>query len=244
MYELISPIYSELFPSEGSKNDFIIAEAERTAETEGCCRVLDAGCADGELAEILAERGHIVTGIDISSDMIETARRRKSNLPEKTAQNLSFHKAGMQEISAFGNFELILCLGNTLPHLDSKNTVKSFLTDVRKSLSPSGCFIFQIMNFDRILKHRNVSFDEIRTASHIFNRDYEFTADNRIKFKIILTDIKTGQTESDSTELLPLSRTFLETELSTAGFDIIEVFSGFNGISADGTEFASVYIAR
>jgi 2-polyprenyl-3-methyl-5-hydroxy-6-metoxy-1,4-benzoquinol methylase len=39
-------------------------------------RVLDAGCGEGYLARVLADRGAAVTGIDISPGLIEQARRK------------------------------------------------------------------------------------------------------------------------------------------------------------------------
>ncbi len=249
MYELISPIYSELFPSENRKTEFCLAEAERAAGASKICRILDVGCADGELAVLLAEDGHRVTGIDLSTEMIQAAKLRKADTADRIRQQLDFQAAGMKDISSFGSFGLILCLGNTLPHLSSEDAVKTFFKDTQKSLLTGGIFILQILNFDLILKNRNVSFDEIKTDRHIFKRSYEFTADDRINFHISLTDRKSGMTDSDNTKLLPLTRQFIETELKAAGFDIIEVFSGFDRItagggSAGGTEFARVYLAR
>jgi len=40
--------------------------------------VLDAGCGEGYLSRILAQRGANVTGIDISSRLIEMARAKES----------------------------------------------------------------------------------------------------------------------------------------------------------------------
>ena len=249
MYELISPFYSELFPSENRKTDFCIAEAGRLAGVNKTCRILDVGCADGELAVLLAESGHRVTGIDLSVEMIQAAQQRKANTADWIRQKIDFHAAGMEDISGFGSFDLVLCLGNTLPHLDSEDSVKNFFADVRRNLTPEGSFIFQILNFDVILKNRDVSFDEIQTDSHIFKRSYEFTTDDYINFHISLTDRKTDKTESDSTKLLPLTRQFLESELKAAGFGTIEVFSGFDKItagsgSAGATEFARIFHAR
>src|SRR5664279_3379214 len=42
----------------------------------GGCRVLDVGCGDGEFALELTKRGAIVTGIDVSTAMIDAAKGR------------------------------------------------------------------------------------------------------------------------------------------------------------------------
>src|SRR5215813_2812065 len=43
-------------------------------------RVLDAACGDGYLSRVLAERGALVTGIDLGPRLIELARQRDPGL--------------------------------------------------------------------------------------------------------------------------------------------------------------------
>ena len=49
--------------------------------------VLDIGCGTGSLSLVLAERGHRVTGIDLSPAMIERARAKAA----AAGQNIAFH---------------------------------------------------------------------------------------------------------------------------------------------------------
>ncbi|MFC4086810.1 class I SAM-dependent methyltransferase [Amycolatopsis samaneae] len=61
---------------------------------EGCPRVLDLGCGDGFLLDLLAEAGHEIAGIDLSAADLALARRRPSlaevRLVEARAQDLPF----------------------------------------------------------------------------------------------------------------------------------------------------------
>lgn len=43
--------------------------------------VLDVGCGTGSLALVLAEQGHLVTGVDLSPTMVEHARRKLADHP-------------------------------------------------------------------------------------------------------------------------------------------------------------------
>ena len=47
-------------------------------------KVLDVGCGTGELSFFLAERGHVVLGIDAEAAAIEQAEQRKAKLAEAT----------------------------------------------------------------------------------------------------------------------------------------------------------------
>ncbi|MFE0028125.1 class I SAM-dependent methyltransferase [Amycolatopsis sp. NPDC059021] len=65
---------------------------------EGHSRVLDLGCGDGFLLELLAEAGHEVTGVDLSNADLALARQRPSladaSLVEGRAQELPFSDSG------------------------------------------------------------------------------------------------------------------------------------------------------
>ena len=57
-------------------------------------RVLDAGCGPGQFSIELAQRGASVLGIDISSNLIEIAKKR---LPEKLKTNIEFETSDMMK---------------------------------------------------------------------------------------------------------------------------------------------------
>src|SRR5262249_18443854 len=41
-----------------------------------CRRILELGCGNGQLGQLLARRGHEVTGVELASEVAEIARRR------------------------------------------------------------------------------------------------------------------------------------------------------------------------
>jgi ArsR family transcriptional regulator len=55
--------------------------------------VLDVACGDGVLAELIAERAHSVTGVDVSAKVLAAARKRLASLP-----NVSFCRADMSAL--------------------------------------------------------------------------------------------------------------------------------------------------
>ena len=93
-------------------------------------RVLDVGCADGYLAEILAGRGYAVTGVDLPG----------------TSHNDSFQfvpgdlDAGLPPLE--GGFDYILC-ADVLEHL--RDPLK-MLRECRRLLAPGGALIASLPN--------------------------------------------------------------------------------------------------
>ncbi|UWR24387.1 magnesium protoporphyrin IX methyltransferase [Sulfitobacter sp. S190] len=73
-------------------------------------RVLDAGCGTGALAFELAARGAVVTGVDISPQLIDIARLRT---PEHLAHRVSFSSGDMLD-PAFGSFDHIVAMDSLI----------------------------------------------------------------------------------------------------------------------------------
>ena len=67
-------------------------------------RVLDAGCGTGAVALELANKGALVTAVDLSPNLIELA---KSRIPESERQNIQFHAGDMLD-EAYGDFDYVI----------------------------------------------------------------------------------------------------------------------------------------
>ncbi len=110
-------------------------------------RVLDLGCGDGRHARLLAQAGYQVVGIDASDAAIE--RAKAAPVPE----GVEFHLGDMGAVEGAvrGHFGGAICLGNTLPHLLTPESLSRMLVGLRRRLLPGAPFVFQVLNYDRIL---------------------------------------------------------------------------------------------
>ncbi|AKB76488.1 hypothetical protein MSHOH_0005 [Methanosarcina horonobensis HB-1 = JCM 15518] len=103
--------------------------------------ILDLGCGPGLYAELMAERGHKVTGIDFSKNSIKYARNEaiKKNLDiEYTNQNyLELHEEN--------KYDLVMMVFTDFGVLIPKAR-KTLLQNVYKALKPGGTFIFDVLS--------------------------------------------------------------------------------------------------
>lgn len=101
--------------------------------------ILDLGCAGGFMAEALAARGAIVTGIDPASEAVEAARRhaRDSGLPIA-------YDVGVGEALPYAaeGFDAVVCV-DVLEHVADVDKV---LAEVARVLRPGGLFLFDTIN--------------------------------------------------------------------------------------------------
>jgi 2-polyprenyl-3-methyl-5-hydroxy-6-metoxy-1,4-benzoquinol methylase len=103
-------------------------------------RVLDAGCGEGRFARMLAERGAVVTGIDLAPRMIEIARETEAANP----LGVKYHLADMADLSSFeaGSFDLAVAYVS----LVDVPAYEQAMTEIARVLRPAGRFLFSIVH--------------------------------------------------------------------------------------------------
>src|SRR6056297_2660394 len=89
-YTSISKYYSEIFPYKPVQLQFVEKQLAHIQKK----KILDIGCATGELSYQLAKEGAEVIGIDLNEDLLDEAKSQKhqKNLRFKTGNMLELEK--------------------------------------------------------------------------------------------------------------------------------------------------------
>lgn len=241
MYEDLSSTYDH-FVNWKNRLNFELPFLERQfggIQTGGSpLRILDAACGTAMHAIEFARRGYTAAGADLSAGMITQA---KQNV-QAAGVNVDLRQAGFGSIApTFGTnvFDAVVCLGNSLPHVNSLAELDAALTDFAASIKPGGRLILQNRNFDAVLA-RQERFMDPQSYRHedeeeIFLRFYDFRADGLLDFQMVtLTRQADGwQQKLSSSVLYPLQRAEVEASLQRAGFADIQSFGGLNGSAFD-----------
>ncbi len=121
----------------------IVAWLERRNVLGPSRRVLQIGCGIGRLERALAPRVAEAYGIDVSSKMIEAARRRCAGIA-----NVKLEVTSGRDLSAFedGRFEVVYAV-DSFPYLvqSGMELVRLHFAEAARVLTPGGDFI--ILNF-------------------------------------------------------------------------------------------------
>jgi SAM-dependent methyltransferase len=205
----------------------------------GARHILDAACGTGMHAIALAQAGFDVVGADCSAGMIERARAnaREAHL------TMQFEQAGFGELEGTfggGQFEAVLCLGNSLPHALSSTQVEASLRDFAAVLKPGSLVIIQNRNFDSVMANQ-ARWMEPQPAREgekewLFLRFYDFDPDGLLTFNIISLRREAGEPWEQSiqgTRLRPLLVGELRTALTGAGFQPIALYGDMKGNAFD-----------
>jgi SAM-dependent methyltransferase len=114
----------------------------------GASRILDAGCAVGIHSLELARFGMRVVGIDLSSAMIDEARKRARGL----GLPVRFASRDLKDAGRLPGqpFDAVLCLGNTMASVASSTDRGRSLRAFRHALRPGGLLLLQLRDLSSI----------------------------------------------------------------------------------------------
>jgi len=237
MYDDISADYDR-FVDWAGRLEVELPFIERELQAAGAQRVLDAACGTGMHAIALARRGYETVGADLSAGMVERARANAT----AAGVDVRFEVAGFGELGTQvgADFDALLCLGNSLPHLLTPLDLAAALSDFAACLRPGGLLLVQNRNFDAVLDRGErwmepQSCREVDTE-WIFVRFYDFEPDGTLTFNLVtLRQSGAGAWEQriTATRLCPLRRKSVTAALAEAGFGSIACYGDMSGAPFD-----------
>lgn len=162
LYDLLAPFYDKI---NGELDyvrwaDFIekIVKREYKREAE---LWLDLGCGTGRMTLELLRRGHDMTGVDSSPEMLDNAREaaKREGIDEK----LLLLCQDMRSFELYGTVDVCVSCLDCMNHLTSPKDLKKCFSLVHNYLFPDGIFIFDIngkYKFENIYSDRAYAFEE------------------------------------------------------------------------------------
>jgi 2-polyprenyl-3-methyl-5-hydroxy-6-metoxy-1,4-benzoquinol methylase len=104
--------------------------------------VLEIACGAGELTTPIAEDGRPIVGLDLSTRMLLSAKRRAS----AAGVAIQFVRADMRDFALRREFGLIFVARNSLLHLLTAEDLIAAFSTARRHLAPDGILAFDIFN--------------------------------------------------------------------------------------------------
>ncbi|NOY59113.1 MAG: class I SAM-dependent methyltransferase [Calditrichaeota bacterium] len=216
--------------------------------------VLEIGAGTGRVAIPLADAGHTIWGIDNSVKMLEAAEKNLLRLPAQKRSNIVLSKQNMQSFSLQQEFPLCIIPFRAFLHNLTMDEQVSTLLSIHHHLQPEGILAFDLF---------------VPLYSVISQKEWqdEITEDEFAQPDSGVT-IKTKVTHDYARQLLNISNTYLSSEkgalqktksemiyryvfryemealLRLAGFDVLNVYGGFEGQEYDFSSGLMVFVAR
>lgn len=187
--------------------------------------IVEFGAGTGTVAVGLSLEGFDVTGVDFSPEMLKKARQKAKSHGADTR----FINGNIVRVDLRRQFDLLICLGNTLPIIDSLRDARALFKNCANHLKPGGTIVIQILNYDRILKTRPRTFGVEILEDIIRIKQYRY-GKTLIDFVVSLLDITKipPKITVSRNKIKPWTRKELTGELLEAGFRKIKAHGDYS----------------
>jgi len=198
--------------------------------------VLELGCGTGAVLAGLGS-GYSLTGIDLSSRMLERARRR---CPEARLLEADITRFELDE-----TFDAVICVFDTLNHVTSLEGWETVVSKVAQHLRDGGLFFFDLNTVGRLRDLGDMAPWVYDFDGHTLVMDVNFSRE-----PLAVWDIRIFEHRSDDNYVLHRDTIFelgvdLETvrQMLSAHFEILEEFDE-EGSPASDDSVRAIVVAR
>lgn len=239
MYSHLAPIYNYFVDFKARlafEMPLILQTLQSLNKPAAQTRVIDTACGTGQHAIAISQAGYDVSGSDLFPEMVSIAKINADLALQKIsfkALGLGYNQAGFSDEPPF---DAALCLGNSLPHVESQSALQEALADFYALLNLGGLLLLQMRNFDLIVEEKrrwmSPQAHQSQDEEYIFFRFYDFLEDGKIDFNMLTlkkNNDQPWQSTMTSTKLLPVLSAPLQYQLLDLGFREVQLFGSLDG---------------
>lgn len=179
-------------------------------------KVLDAGCGKGRHSVYLAQKGFVVTGIDVVEANIEFAKQ----FEHKT---LHFLQHDMREPIPVDNFDLALNLFTSFGYFDTESEDITVIKNICKALKEEGIFVIDFFNSNKVVK-------DLVASENLSREGINFKIRRSIQDKFVVKDIEVednGEKYNYQERVQLLSLNDFSRYLEDLDFEIKNIFGNY-----------------
>ena len=210
--------------------------------------LLDLGCGTGKHAELLCDSGYHVHGIDLSTDMLEIAEKRRSGKENR----LSFSHSNIQNLALNQKFDVVMSLFHVMSYQNSNQELVKAFQVAKDHLVGDGVFIFDFwygpavltdLPTTRVKRLENEWIKVTRLAEPVIHAQENIVD---VQYNIFIKNKET-QSVVEKNELHSM-RYFFDTELELicdkVGFEILNKYEWMNQNTPNFNSWNVVWILR
>lgn len=183
-------------------------------------KVLDLMCGYGRHAIALSKAGLSVTAVDNLKEYVEEI----DNSAKQLSLPITAIHSGALEFKSSDNFDLALCMGNSLNFFNASDTL-SILKNISQSLNPGGYLLINTWSLAEIAYRQfsEESSGQVSGVEMISTSKFQFSS-NRIETETRMIT-PSGETETKTAIDYIFSINEMESLLTQSNFKLKEIYS-------------------
>ena len=201
--------------------------------------ILDLACGPGRHATVLARKGFRVTGVDLSSFLLEkaVAHSRAENV------HVDWVREDMRRFVRPESFDLVISMYTSLGYFDDRRDDVRVLQNIHQNLRAGGALVVDTMSKEWLAREFTPTTCEELTDGRLLFRRHEIFDDwSRVRNRWTL--IEGGRAETFSFQHSVYSGLELKDRLLDVGFTAVELFGGLDRRAYDLNATRLVAVAR
>jgi len=204
--------------------------------------LLDIGCGTGRHAELLADSGFEVEGLDRAEGMIAQAKSRRPDI--------GYHVGDVCDFNLGKAFDVVSALFHVISYLTEEDQLRAAFKSIRNHLKPGGLFVFDCWHGPAVLHQRpEVRIRRLASESARVVRIAEpemLPEKNRVNvnFEIFVEENGTWSQFTEEHPMRYLFRPEFEALLSDSGMELLRAEEWLTGNEPGEDTWSVVYVAR
>jgi len=217
---IANEMWSRCMPPEVTRAevDFL----KRALKCKRGARILDVPCGNGRHSLELARRGYKPTGLDISKEYIDGARRAA----KAEGAAVEWIHADMRSLKRSDEFDGAFCFGNAFGYFGHEDS-RAFLKAVCRALKPDARFILQAGAAEVVLP-RFREREWVQVGDIMFLEHNEYSPELSC-VETTFTFIQNGKAETRRGRQFLYTAAEIRRLLEEAGFKMIALYGGMEG---------------
>lgn len=216
-------VYDATYAEKDYERECDIIERAFAEHGDGIRSIIDLGCGTGNHALRLAARGYAVTGVDLSSDMLDVARAKA----DAANTDVCFLAGDVRYVDTRGPYDAALMMFAVLGYQHENTDVRAAFSNTRRMLRPGGLFIFDAWHGAGVLADPPASRTRtIATEREAFERTASAEMNDRrhlCTVRYALRSLNGGQMTHETHVIRYFFPMELEMHLEGAGFRTLTI---------------------